>query len=200
MYSAHLDAEVLLLFEDMFSVFQGFSGKTRIDDIIITCYNHSRKGKLLQEVLTVGKVDRNCKDIPMPEGAYADRYDGRVFILLPGENGVLRKKTIGHMTDRTKGAERMIPNQYFREFFPNQWTEAYPDEKVPFHEMGIGLYALTWGVCDCNNLYSILQDVYGPVYANSVLDYCMFTIKHRSNVALVVNFSENRTNSFNSAF
>ncbi len=133
----------------------------------------------------MGKVNRNCKDMPIPSGAYPDRNDGRVFILLPGEDGKPKKRTIGHMTDSTKGQERMVPNLYFKETFPNQWSEMYPNENVPFHEMSIGLYALTWGICDCNGLYSILQDVYGPLHANSVLDYCMFTIKHRSNVALI---------------
>ena len=133
----------------------------------------------------MGKVDRNCKDMPMPSYAYPDRNDGRAFILLPGEDGKPHKRTIGHLTDSTQGQERMVPNQYFKETFTKPWSEMYPNEKVPFHEMAIGLYSLTWGICDCNGLYSLLQDVYGPLHANSVLDYCMFTIKHRSNTTLV---------------
>lgn len=121
-------------------------------------------------------------DMPVPGFAYRDRNDGRVFIFKVGSDGRRHKKTIGHMTVSEPGKERMIPNQYFRATYQNEYLEAYPGKSIPFHEISIGMYALTHGVINKTGLYAVLKEVYGPVYANSLLDYAMFSILHRSGV------------------
>ena len=130
-------------------------------------------------------VNRNIRDMPIPSFSYADRYDGRVFVKSIDDDGKTRKRTIGHMTDSTPGQERMVPNKYFKETYQDLWTEAYPHEKVPRHEMKIGIYALTLGIGMKTGLYSDLRDVYGPEYANNILDYSMFSILHRSGVTQI---------------
>ena len=121
----------------------------------------------------------------MPVFAYPDRHDGRVFILPIGDDGKKHKRTIGYMTVSTPGEERMIPNRYFRDTYQDLYAEAYPNEKIPAHQMGIGMYALTLGIATTTGLYTDLQDVYGPLHANSILDYTMFSILHRSGVTQV---------------
>ena len=130
-------------------------------------------------------VNRNVKDMEVPSFAYKDRYDSRVFVLSKDEEGKLHKKTIGYMTDSTEGHERMVPNQYFIEKYQNLYQQAYPETKIPFHEMSIGVYALTLGVATKTELYGILTENYGPVYTNSILDYAMFSILYRSSVTQI---------------
>ena len=121
----------------------------------------------------------------VPGFAFPDRHDGRVFILKVGSDGRRHKRTIGHMTVSDPGRERMVPNQYFRATYQNEYLEAYPGSSVPPHEISIGMYALTQGVVNKNGLYALLTEVYGPIYANSLLDYAMFSILHRSGVSQV---------------
>ena len=127
-------------------------------------------------------VYRNQKDIPMPSFGYPNRTDGRVSIAYNGEDGKVHWKIIGHLTDSTPGKERMVPNEYFRRTFQDIWIREYPNDTLPPHEMHIGMYALTLGICEKTGLYSILQKVYGYEYVNNVLDYAMFSILDRSDI------------------
>lgn len=130
-------------------------------------------------------VDRNVPDMPVPDFAYTDRHDGRVFVRRVEPDGTERKKTIGYMTVSTPGQERMIPNQYFRDKYRDLYNQAYPDQKVPHHEMSVGMYALTLGIAENTKLYEDLREVYGPVYANNILDYAMFSLLYRSGVTQI---------------
>ena len=130
-------------------------------------------------------VDRNLPDMPVPNFAYTDRNDGRVFVRPVDPDGKVRKKTIGYMTVSTPGEERMIPNQYFKEKYRDLFTQAYPDQKLPHHEMSVGIYALTLGITNQIGLYEDLREVYGPLYANNVLDYSMFSLLYRSGVTQI---------------
>ena len=130
----------------------------------------------------MGIVYRNLKDMQMPSFAYPDRHDGRVSIVTVDEEGRKRRKIIGHLTDSTKGNERMVPNDYFKTVYQDLWKEAYPDEKVPAKEISIGMYVLTLAITRMNGLYSLLGDTYGTEYVNNILDYAMFSIMYRSGV------------------
>ena len=130
----------------------------------------------------MSSVFRNMKDMPIPAFAYPNRHEGSVFIVTIDEEGVKHRKTIGALTDSTSGEERMVPNRYFRDVYQDLWNEQYPDRKVPAHEMSIGMYALTLSACTTTGIYKDLQDIYGPVHANAILDYTMFSIIHRSDV------------------
>lgn len=54
---------------------------------------YSHKGFQISKVLIMGKVDRNTHDMPVPDFAYTDRHDGRVFVRIIDSNGMYRKKT-----------------------------------------------------------------------------------------------------------
>ena len=132
----------------------------------------------------MGKVYRNLRDMPLPSFAYPDRSDGRVYIVY-NDDGKRRRKIIGHMTDSSPNNERMVPNEYFKSVYQDLFTENYPKENIPAHEMGVGLYALTLGITDKTELYSMLQKVYGMVNVNSVLDYSMYMLSYKSCTAQV---------------
>ncbi len=136
-------------------------------------------------VLILGVVYHNSKDMPLPSIGYPDRHDGRVYIIIIDENGRKRRKTIGHMTCSTPGQERMVPNDYFKNVYHDLWAESYPNDKVPAHEMSIGMYALTLGISEKSGLYSMLQDVYGMEYVNSILDYAMYSLSNRSSTTQI---------------
>ena len=123
--------------------------------------------------------------MPVPTFAYPNRHDGSVYIVIPNEDGKRRRKTVGHLTVDIPGGERMVPNNYFRDHYQNLWNENYPNQPIPRHELGIGIYGLTLGISKKIGLYDDLQIVYGTEYVNNILDYAMFSIQHRINVTQV---------------
>lgn len=133
----------------------------------------------------MSKIYRNMKDMPVPSFAYPNRHDGSVYVLVVDNDGKKRRKTIGALTVSEAGKERMVPNRYFKDVYQDLWNEQYPSHKIPAHEMSIGMYALTLSICMANGLYAELMEVYGPVHANSILDYAMFSIMHRSDVTQI---------------
>ena len=48
--------------------------------------------------------------------------------------------------------------------------------------MKVGLYMLTLGAASQNGIYSILTDVYGPLHANAIMDYVMFSLHSKSDI------------------
>ena len=89
------------------------------------------------------------------------------------------------MTDSTRGQEKMIPNRYFRDFYPELYSKSYPERKLPAHEMSVGMYALTLGIATETGLYDDLRNIYGTQNVNAILDYAMFCVQHQSNVTQV---------------
>lgn len=133
----------------------------------------------------MGIVYRNMKDMPVPSFAYPNRHDGSVYVIVVDADGKKHRKTIGALTVSEPDKERMVPNRYFKDVYQDLWNEQYPNHKIPAHEMSIGMYALTLSVTSVNGLYADLKEVYGPVYANSILDYAMFSLMHRSDVTQI---------------
>ncbi|MBQ8095070.1 MAG: transposase [Clostridia bacterium] len=133
----------------------------------------------------MGVVNRNLIDMPVPSFAYPDRNDGRVFVKPIEEDGKPHKRTIGHMTVSTPGQERMVPTFYFKEKYQDLYMEYYPNERIPYHQMSVGMYALTLGIVTKTKLYDDIKNVYGLVFVNNILDYAMFSILHRSSVTQI---------------
>ena len=133
----------------------------------------------------MGVVYRNMKSMPVPSFAFPNRHDGSVYVVTVDDEGKKHRKTIGALTVSESGQEQMVPNKYFKDVYQDLWNEQYPDQKIPAHEMSIGMYALTLSVCTGNGVYEVLKDIYGPLYANSILDYAMFSVMHRSDVTQI---------------
>jgi hypothetical protein len=122
------------------------------------------------------------KEIPQPEGSHINRSDGRVFVFLSGDSPVRksRRKVIGRATSETM----MHPNDTFKYLFPNLWNEHYGPDKLPEHILHVGLYALTLGIGYETGLYPILQNAYGPLHANILMDYGIYSILEQSDVSM----------------
>ena len=126
----------------------------------------------------MSSTDRSLPGMPVPAFAYPDRHDGRVFVRHTGRDGKLSKRTIGYLTDSTPGEEKMVPNRYFRECYPELYSEAYPGRSLPAHELSAGMYALTLGIATKTGLYEDLRNIYGAEDVNAILDFAMFSILH----------------------
>ena len=126
----------------------------------------------------MSSVDRSLPGMPVPAFAYPDRHDGRVFVRHTGRDGKLSKRTIGYLTDSTPGEEKMVPNRFFRERYPDLYSEAYPGKSLPEREISAGMYALTLGIATETGLYEDLRNIYGAEDVNAILDFAMFSILH----------------------
>lgn len=123
-------------------------------------------------------VYRERPEIPIPPNAHINHSDGRVFTY-PSDNPN-KRTVIGHATSEST----MHANETFRVLYPERWSEAYSKKYRDTDELqvAVGLYALCLGASTSNGLYSILQEVYGPKYANVIMDYSMFSIVSRLDV------------------
>ena len=115
-------------------------------------------------------------EIPRPSGSYINHSDGRVFLMTEDGLGKKKRKVIGRATSETM----MHPNDLFRYLYPALWSEYYGDRNLPEHELHAGMYALSLGIGCSTNLYPILQDVYGPLYSNAIMDYAIYSIMDRT--------------------
>lgn len=115
-------------------------------------------------------------EIPRPPDSYINHSDGRVFLMAADGLGKKKRKVIGRAT----GEDMMHPNDLFRYLYPALWAEYYGDGDLPAHELHVGMYALTLGIGYSTRLYPILQEVYGPLYCNAMMDYAMYSIMDRT--------------------
>lgn len=115
-------------------------------------------------------------EIPLPEDSYINRNDGRVFIM--SRDGIQKKRrtVIGRATSETT----MHPNDAYKYLYPSEWKKFYGENNLPKHELHIGMYALTLGIGYATELYPILQEIYGPLYGNAIIDYAMYAVMERT--------------------
>ncbi|MDR0411544.1 MAG: transposase [Treponema sp.] len=118
-------------------------------------------------------------EIPIPEGAYINHNDGRVFLIDRGIRDKEKRQVIGRAT----GERTMHPNDLFKFLYPALWNEHYTAVRVPEHALHTGFYALSLGVGYKSGLYPLLHEVYGPLYANMIMDYANYSILERSDVS-----------------
>lgn len=127
-------------------------------------------------------------EIPQPEGAYINRSDGRVFLMSDDGNGKSKRKVIGRATSDTM----MHPNELYRFLYPNEWEMYYHEKSFPAHELHMGMYLLSLGIGYSTGLYPVLHEIYGPLYANAIMDYSMYSIMDRSNTTQLFTDSMSR--------
>lgn len=125
----------------------------------------------------MGRIFRNQKEIPIPSFAYVNRSDARVFTMYRDEQNKRRRVSIGQATSKST----MHPNENFKYLYPQLWAEHYGQDKLLPHELHAGLYGLFLSASWQTSLYPILQDCFGPVTTNAVLDYAMFCVRYRTN-------------------
>ena len=114
--------------------------------------------------------------IPRPEGSYINHSDGRVFLMKNNGLGQSKRQVIGRATSETM----MHPNDLYKYLYPEEWKQYYGNGQLPKHELHIGMYAATLGIGYSTNLYPIVQEIYGPLYGNAIMDYAMYSIMEQS--------------------
>ena len=74
----------------------------------------------------MGRVFRNQQEIPIPDFAYLNASDGRVFTIHRDERNKRRHITIGWATSKVT----MHPNENFKFLYPNLWAQYYGESRL----------------------------------------------------------------------
>lgn len=126
----------------------------------------------------MGIVYRNKKEIPIPQGLHINHHDGRVYSLKKNPDGSTNRLVLGYATSEVT----MHVNENFKLMFPDLWKQYYGDGDIKPYLLHAGLYALCLGACIQNGLYKLVQEQFGPLHGNAIMDYAMFSITSRLNV------------------
>lgn len=121
----------------------------------------------------------NLNEIPVPEGAKPD--GNRVYVMRDVGGGEWNKMYIGVYARKDEGT--FYANDNFRLFFPSLWIKHYGDEHISPHFLELGVYLLSLLISHRTGLYRILHDSFGPLNGNAMLDFAVYSIKERRNVA-----------------
>lgn len=126
----------------------------------------------------MGIVYRNKKEIPIPQGLHINHNDGRVYSLKRNPDGSTNRLVLGYATSEVT----MHVNENFKLMFPDLWKQYYGDGDIKPYLLHAGLYALCLGASIQNGLYKLVQEQFGPLHGNAVMDYAMFSIISRLDV------------------
>lgn len=122
------------------------------------------------------------QEIPIPGDAYVNHSDGRVFVFL--REGRVLEKSRRLVIGRAATNATMYPNDAFREKYPSLWEQHYGStDKAPKHYLRSGMYSLCLGAGHKTGIYPLLNKVYGPLYANAIMDFSMYSMLTKSDVA-----------------
>ncbi len=121
----------------------------------------------------MGHVYRNLKPVPVPLNANCSRHDGTVSRYSKDASGHRRRTLIG----RTTEPGMMVPNDKFRELYPDLWKEYY-GENIPDQRLvRTGLYALSIGAGYRRGLYPVLAQSLGAMHANALMDFAQYSMQ-----------------------
>ena len=121
-------------------------------------------------------VYRERHEIPIPEEGHINHFDGRVYLM---DESTRKRTVIGIATSENT----MHPNDMYRKLYPEAWDAAFSKYNDPKgYEICVGMYGLCLGASYKNGLYQVLQEAYGPKYANIIMDYSMYSILDRNDV------------------
>ncbi len=121
-------------------------------------------------------VYRERHEIPIPEECHINHFDGRVYLM---DESTRKRTVIGIATSEST----MHPNDMYRKLYPEAWDAAFSKYNDPKgYEICVGMYGLCLGASYKNGLYQVLQEAYGPKYANIIMDYSMYSVLDRSDV------------------
>ena len=130
----------------------------------------------------MGHIYKNYPEIPIPPEGSADSKGGQVSYYYYADGNQRRRLVIGHATSATM----MYATDNYRFLFPERWKQFFghlEQERNIIPVIHAGLFALTLGVGIKSGIYKVLQDSFGPQFANEIMDYCMYSIRYRSNTS-----------------
>lgn len=126
----------------------------------------------------MGHIYWEKPEIKIPDGAYVNKSDARVFTMCTDGKKNRKRTVIGRAT----GNGNMHPNDNFKYKYPALWTEHYGNkDKLPPHSLSFGLYTTFLAISERTGLYNLLHKNFGPLYGNAIMDYTMFSAYERSN-------------------
>ena len=133
--------------------------------------------------IIMGKIYQNIRAIKIPEGAFVKKSDMRVFVY--NNPNVPRRDSPTTRIGTAVSDDLMYPNDNFQLFYPDIWSEIFPEAKESRYNINMGMYLSTLAISYKLGLYPILVDVYGPVIANQILDYVNYSLLYQSDVSML---------------
>ena len=114
--------------------------------------------------------------IPIPDFFCKDRRKKQVILSFKKENGKRGQLVLGRLVNETM----MQPNETFKNQCPELYKQHFGTGKIPPEIVSGGMYAAALGVGLRTGLYGSVQEAFGRVVGNAVMDYAMFMILSRS--------------------
>jgi len=116
--------------------------------------------------------------VPVPEDAYFDKGQGRFYVLTNA--GSYTRRAIGIQVDAGNRKE-MYPNDNYRALFPESYA-LHTNESDREPQLSAGCYAVVNTIANSLGLYKLMVEKLGPLHANAIIDFCMYSMIHQSNV------------------
>ncbi len=125
----------------------------------------------------------NLREIPIPDWAKVNNATNMVYVILNTRNkrGDFNRRLIGKRANK----HTMYANDNFRIYYPDEWNKYYEGKLDPKSDfLHFGLYAAVLGILHKTGLYNALLESFGPLYANALVDFSMYSILYKSDSAL----------------
>lgn len=114
--------------------------------------------------------------IPIPDFFCKDRRKKQVILSFKKEDGKRGQLVLGRLVNETM----MQPNETFKNQYPELYKQHFGTGKILPEIVSGGMYAAALGVGLRTGLYSAVQEAFGRVEGNAVMDYAMFMILSQS--------------------
>lgn len=124
--------------------------------------------------------------VPVPPEASYVRTTGRVYLIRKKvynsetQYNVDKRTTIGKLNSNS--GKTMNPNDMYAFLYREEFSKAAKGKEAPVIKR-VGMYAFALAIGLDTKLYPLLVDTLGPQNANFVMDFAMFMIVQKSNVA-----------------
>lgn len=124
--------------------------------------------------------------VPVPEGAHVRKAKGIVYVVRESKYDSDKKYTLNKTVEigriNSSDLSTMNPNNNYAMLFPKLFSECAQNKVAPAIRR-IGMLACTAAISTEIGLYQALINSCGPEFANFILDFAMYSIQTRTNVA-----------------
>lgn len=124
--------------------------------------------------------------VPVPAEAHITRKDNRVYVvrekcyMKDRQYNIDKRDFIGKLNDTSE--ETMNPNTLYSVLYPDLFNRYASGKVIPLNKR-IGMFTVGLASSEDNGLYKALVDSCGPDYANALMDFSLYSIQSKSNVA-----------------